>query len=80
MSSQNPCFEMFETSTAKVGFPGFPDLFLAFTDEPHDDIDGACAQPVILRQRYLWFHPELCFAGGRVHVDVHSRLFSGEEE
>jgi hypothetical protein len=77
---QKPCGETLVTSTSEVCLPGPPDFLFMFPDQLQRFENGSSPEALILRQRNLWFQPELCFPIRRLHVYMHAQLLAGEEK
>jgi len=79
MSSQKPCGETLETSTAEVPVPSGADFIDVFLDQGKYRPDLSVIQTMILRQHYVGLKPEFRFPIRALHVNVPLGLLAGEE-
>jgi hypothetical protein len=79
-SNQNPCGEMFVTSTCEVAAPRCPDFIASPFKDFTNDAYFTLGQAVVLCKLKSRFQSEFClsFTGGHVHV--HARFFAREKE
>src|SRR2546428_447256 len=77
---QNPCAEIFETSTLwEVLAPRISDLLLPLRNQLKRTIHDRLAEAINPGQRDFRLHPELGFTVGRDDMHMHPRLLAREE-
>src|SRR6059058_2637065 len=77
--SQNPCGEMFVTSTTEVPTPCGCDFIGSLLYDLSKGRDFMRGKAEILCKFDGWLKPELCLSVGRENVHVHSVFFTREE-
>src|SRR5438067_2370849 len=77
--SQNPRRETFVTSASEAGTPCGCDFIGSFRDDSSNNRDLVRWETVVFGQLDRWLKPELRLSPIREDVNVHPRLFAGEE-